>query len=59
VNDNEEGLESPDNERTYEVLIELDGEPEAVIIRAPHPEEAVRRCSEQYPRALVLCVVRQ
>jgi hypothetical protein len=56
---NDTSLEGSENDRTYEVLVEIDGAPETVIIRAPHPEEAVRRCSEQLPQALVLCVVRQ
>jgi hypothetical protein len=59
MSDNKENLESTGNDRTYEVLVEIDGDGQTVFIRAPHPEEAVRRCCEEHPEALVLCVVRQ
>jgi hypothetical protein len=59
VNDTENNQDNNETDRTYEVLVEINGAPETIIIRAPHPEEAVRRCSEQLPQALVLCVVRQ
>jgi hypothetical protein len=60
VNEMAKDQEHCDSDRTYEVLLEIDGEPSTVMIRAPHPEEAVRRCREQQPpQALILCVVRQ
>jgi hypothetical protein len=51
--------ETTDSDRVYEVLVEIDGDGQTFIIRAPHPEEAVRLVNEQHPEALVLCVVRQ
>jgi ABC-type lipoprotein export system ATPase subunit len=59
MNETDKNLEKDHSERIYEILVEIDGQPDTVIIRAPHPEEAARLCQEQHPQALVLCVVRQ
>jgi hypothetical protein len=59
MNDNNQHDEATDSDRVYEVLVEIDGDGQTFFIRAPHPEEAVRRCNVEHPEALVLCVVRQ